>query len=228
MLPMDTSEVRLLHQDGQLLVVHKPAGWTIYHEDGVPKSQNLQFVCQDLFGQKLHPVHRLDRATCGIVVFATDGRWARELHEQFDRKSVKKKYLALVDGAVKKAQRIEIPLKDKSKRPQSAFTKITPKSLGDIADNQLTLVELDPETGRFHQLRKHCKLIGHVIVGDSLYGKEKLNQLVFAGDLKSRLMLSAVSLSFSHPRNKKELRINDIPDISFNDVLKAAGIKIGR
>lgn len=218
---MAAGELRLLHQDAQLLVVHKPTGWTIYSEDGVSKDQHLQPICQDLFAQKLFPVHRLDRATCGIVVFATDGRWARELHEQFAGRRVSKTYLALVEGAVAKAQRIDIALKEKGKGEQSALTNLKIKKKGILAEIPVTLVELTPETGRFHQLRKHCKLIGHPIIGDSTYGKEKSSLEIFKEKKAMRLMLSAVGLNFSHPRTRKELRIVDTPDASFTDLLSA-------
>lgn len=222
---MAAGELRLLQQDGQLLVVHKPAGWTIYAEDGVPKTQHLQSICEDLFGQKLYPVHRLDRATCGIVLFAKDGRWAREMQEQFARRKVSKIYLALVEGKVNRNQKINIPLKEKGKGEQSAETSLVIKKSGFIEGREVTLVELAPTTGRFHQLRKHCKLIGHPIVGDKIYaaGKGEEND---ARQKEFRLMLSAVELRFTHPRTKKEFRIKDTPDQEFVDVLGLAKIRI--
>jgi len=213
--------LRLLYQDGQLLIVHKPAGWTIYAEDGVPKDQHLQSVCEDLFAQKLFPVHRLDRGTCGIVVFATDGRWARELHEQFSGRRVDKTYLALVEGEIKKTQRIDIALKEKGKGEQSALTVLKPRKSSILHGEPVTLVELHPETGRFHQLRKHCKLIGHALIGDTTYGRRsgKINE-------GERLMLSAIGLNFSHPRTRKELKIVDTPDSEFVALAKTAGLSV--
>jgi tRNA pseudouridine65 synthase len=223
---MTSGELRLLQQDAQLLVVHKPAGWTMYAEDGVSKDLHLQPICQDLFMQKLFPVHRLDRATCGIVIFATDGRWARELHEQFAGRKISKTYLALVEGSLDKPRCIDIALKEKGKGEQSAVTNVKVKKKGNLAGMPVTLLELTPETGRFHQLRKHCKLIGHPIIGDTIYGKEKTNQLVSNHVKNLRLMLSAVGLKFSHPRTRKEMRIVDTPDVEFVELLKAAKISL--
>lgn len=223
---MSAGELRLLHQDDQLLIVHKSAGWTIYAEDGVPKAQHLQVVCEDLFGQKLFPVHRLDRATCGIVVFATDGRWAREMQEQFSRRKISKTYLALVEGRIQKSRSIDIPLKEKGKGEQSALTILSAKKSGRLGDSDVTLVELSPQTGRFHQLRKHCKLIGHPIVGDKTYGGQQIKSQESDKKKDVRLMLSAVELKFLHPRTKRELRIKDTPDSSFVEILQQARIKI--
>ena len=222
---MASGELRLLQQDGQLLIVHKPAGWTIYAEDGVPKSQHLQHVCQDLFGQKLFPIHRLDRATCGIVVFATDGRWAREMQEQFAKRKVTKIYSALIEGNLRKSQTINIALKEKGKGEQSASTLIVPKKTGILNGLEVTLVDLTPHTGRFHQLRKHCKLLGHPIIGDKLYANQKkVSSNPEQNEL--RLMLSAVELRFFHPRTKKEIRIKDSPDFEYTEILKQAKIRI--
>jgi tRNA pseudouridine65 synthase len=224
---MKTEEMRLIHQDPQILVVHKPSGWTVYHEEGVPKSQQLQAVCKEMLTEDVHPVHRLDRATCGLVVLAGAGRWARVMQEQFSGREVKKTYFGLVYGDFKGSKKIDMKLREKGKGEQQAISQIKSKSQGKLGEFPVTLVELIPETGRFHQLRKHCKEIGHPIVGDSLYGfSHQDKQLKEICDI--RLMLSAVALSFAHPRTNKQLKFSDTPDRSFVDILELSGIKLGR
>lgn len=216
---------RLLHHDSQILVVHKPAGWTIYAEDGVPKGQYLQPQCEEMFGQKFFPVHRLDRATCGIVVFAGDGRWAKELQQQFNGRSVKKKYLALVEGRLQKEQKIELELKEKGRGTLSATTIVKPLKSSELASVPVTLIQAQPQTGRFHQVRKHCRLVGLPIVGDKLYGRIETSQILVRNGKEARLMLSATGLEFAHPRTKKQLKFIDTPDASFSEILEMIGLK---
>ncbi len=215
--------MRLVYQDQQILIVHKPSGWTIYAEDGVPKSRQLHAVCSDMLMEDLHPVHRLDRPTCGLVVFANSGRWARLLQEQFAGREVKKAYQAVVHGHLTGSQKIDIKLREKGKGEQSAVSNLKAIGKGMLNQMPVTLVELSPETGRFHQLRKHCKLIGHPIVGDGQYGFSHQDKQI-AEQIPLRLMLSAVKLSFEHPKAKKPLMFTDTPDNSFLQVLEAAGL----
>lgn len=217
--------MRLIYQDQQILVVHKPSGWTIYEEQGVPKEYQLHAVCTSMLMEDLHPVHRLDRPTCGLVVFAGSGRWARLLQEQFMGREVKKTYQALVHGHIDGSRKIDIKLKEKGKGEQTAVSNIKSLTKGSLAGFPVTLLELMPETGRYHQLRKHCKLIGHPIVGDSQYGLTEQDKKI-ADNLQLRLMLTAIKLSFSHPKSKRLLNLEDTPDQSYLNVLQAAGLDL--
>ncbi|MDO8926876.1 MAG: RluA family pseudouridine synthase [Sideroxyarcus sp.] len=186
----------LIYQDDSLLVVNKPAGMLAVPGRGEDKQDCLSARLQQTFPDAL-VVHRLDMATSGLIVFARGAGMQRRLSLVFQEREVSKRYLAIVSGVLEReAGEISLPLSsDWPNRPRQMVNHTQGKPsltryhlLGMESGN--SRVELEPVTGRTHQLRVHLAAICHPILGDALYG-----------DAASapRLLLHACSLSFNHP-----------------------------
>ena len=210
--------LEILFQDDYLVVVNKPAGMLV-HRSWLDR-QETQFVMQtlrDQIGQHVYPVHRLDRPTSGVLLFALNSEVANLLCQQFEHQQVEKSYLAVVRGYLQGAGEVDYPLKVKldkiadkftqeDKQPQSAVTFYQgleivemPYALGRYATCRYSLVRLVPKTGRKHQLRRHMKHIFHPILGDTQYGDLHQNRLLSEKTGCSRLMLHAETLQIVHP-----------------------------
>lgn len=211
----------ILFEDNVLIVVNKPAGLVVHpaagHHSGTLVNA-LLYHCPDLegIGGEKRPgiVHRLDKDTSGLLVVAKNGECHEHLSRQFKERSVEKQYLAIVAGVpVTSSGEINLPVgrhpterKKMSvvgKRGRTAYTLWRIKErFGSAA-----LLEVTLKTGRTHQIRVHCRAIGHCIIGDPIYGPAKGFKQSARSDpaltsvLKTanRQMLHAAQLSFIHP-----------------------------
>jgi tRNA pseudouridine65 synthase len=208
----------ILYLDQYLVAIDKPAGMLV-HRSFLDKHETL-FVMQTLrnqLGQHVFPVHRLDRPTSGVLVFALSSEMARLLTEQHQQESWQKFYLAIVRGYVKAPLLLDYPLYEQldkiadkqanqHKAAQDARTALWPLAqvelpiaVGRYPAARYSLVALQPLTGRKHQLRRHLAHLRHPIVGDTSHGDGKHNQL-FAKNLSAqRLMLVSKRLHIRHP-----------------------------
>lgn len=191
-----SSALELIYRDDYLLVVSKPAGLLAVPGRGADKQDCLSARLLRKFPDSLI-VHRLDMATSGLMVFARGISMQRRLSHMFSHREVEKRYVAVVAGTLEpESGEIYLPIAaDWPNRPLRKIDADTGKPsltryhvLGHDADS--TRVELEPVSGRTHQLRIHMAAIGHPILGDALYGN--------AGSAP-RLMLHASSLGFTHP-----------------------------
>jgi len=181
--------------DEHLLIVDKPAGLLSVPGRGEDKQDCLSARIQQVFPNAL-VVHRLDMATSGLMVFARGEAMQRELSRMFREREVTKRYVALVAGVLENEfGEIDLPLiVDWPNRPRSKVDhelgkpSLTRYRLLGIEGGD-SRVELEPITGRTHQLRLHLASIGHPIIGDTLY----------EGRSAERLMLHATRLAFNHP-----------------------------
>ncbi|MCB9759708.1 MAG: RluA family pseudouridine synthase [Alphaproteobacteria bacterium] len=179
---------RVLFTDGDLYAVAKPAGWPVHPNDG-HDDDLLGWLRRSVPGSEaLAPVHRLDLATSGLVLFAKSAERRAQLAATFARGEVLKTYLAVVHGRARSKGVVQRALKDGRRgRPLRAITRYRRVSLL----GSFTLVELNPSTGRKHQLRRHMQGIGHPIVGDPRYGPATFRPVpAFPG----RLWLHAATL----------------------------------
>lgn len=213
-----TAPLPILFRSEHLVAVCKPAGLLVHRSslDSADTQSAAQLLRRQL-DQPVHAVHRLDKGTSGVLLFALDARTARTLSDAFESGAVAKTYHAIVRGWPADAGMIDHPLKREDEtgtrtqrrvQVQDALTRyktlerftlpITdtrPDGL-QFAHTRFALVELQPVTGRRHQLRRHMKHIAHPIVGDATHGKGPLNRAV-AGYLGiSRLWLHASRLEF--------------------------------
>lgn len=193
---MSVSAAELIYCDDSLLVANKPAGLLAVPGRGADKQDCLSARLQKEFPDAL-VVHRLDMATSGLMVFARGAAMQSRLSQIFREREVQKRYIAVVAGRVAPAGEIDLPLLvDWPSRPkqkvdcESGKPSLTRyRLLAHDAETDTSRLELEPVTGRTHQLRVHLAAIGHPIIGDALY----------AGRAAERLLLHAQSLSFAHP-----------------------------
>jgi len=198
----------LIYQDDFLLVANKPAGLLAVPGRGADKQDCLSSRLQLEFPDAL-VVHRLDMATSGLMMFARGAEMQKLLSLMFEEREVEKRYVAVVAGKlVPETGEVNLPIAaDWPNRPlrvidaelgKPSLTRY--RALGLEAGN--TRVELEPVTGRTHQLRVHMKAIGHPILGDALYGN---------ADSAPRLMLHAAMLKLLHPVTRAHLHFVDAP-----------------
>lgn len=156
-------------------------------------------ILRDQIGQLVHVIHRLDRPTTGVLLFATDREAARAMHRAFENHEVRKVYWAVVSGhpACERWICREPIRKDGHAVERSAETEFRVLKL---LRRRLALVEAIPKTGRFHQIRRHLLHAGHPIVGDYRYaGIELCEKLGLRLGTETRMLLQAKSLRFRHP-----------------------------
>jgi 23S rRNA pseudouridine1911/1915/1917 synthase len=198
--------LKVIYEDEYLAVVHKPAGILVsgnnFKTIANALAQNLKRSNQE-DSTLAQTVHRLDYATTGLLLVGKTSSSIRELNLLFKNKEIDKKYYAICIGQLNREGTISTDIDNK---PSLSHFKLL-NTVASARFKHLSLLELNPKTGRRHQLRKHLFSIGNPILGDKDYGIEKL---ILNG---KGLYLHAHSLNFIHPITKKPLCIvDDIPD----------------
>jgi tRNA pseudouridine65 synthase len=193
----------ILFQDDALVAVAKPAGLAVHRGTAHDRVVVLTLV-RDRLGRHVYPVHRLDRATSGVVVLALSPGVARRVQERFAAGEVEKRYLALVRGIPPEAGVIDHPV------PRAPGGSRVPavtefRRLGVF--ERYALVEAVPRTGRLHQIRRHFKHLSHPLIGDVRYGKGEHNRLFRERFGLHRLALHALMIAFAHPEDGRPLAI---------------------
>lgn len=232
----------VLYQDEHLIAVNKPAGWLVYRS--WLDRHETKFVMQtvrDRIGQHVFTVHRLDRPTSGVLLMALSSEVARLLSQQFERHEVQKTYHAVVRGYVLEAGTIDYALTqeldkladkhaDPDKGPQPAVSHYRPLArvempvaIGRYATSRYSLVELQPETGRKHQLRRHMAHIRHPIIGDTAHGDLRQNRGMAQHFACPRLMLHASHLQLNHPITGEKLPISAPWDATWQGLMSQFG-----
>ena len=235
---LQLENLSVIYQDEYMVAIHKPAGLLV-HRSPIDK-QETQFAVQlteETIGQKVYPIHRLDKATSGLLLFALDSTTARNLSDQFMNHTIQKTYLAICRGWVDNSGYIEHALKykrdkiaEKMKReqlePQSAETAYktlctvnVDHTIGRYKQQRYSLLELQPKTGRKHQLRRHMNHINHPIIGDTKYGDRHHNHFFNEWLGQHRLYLAATQLQFLHPKTSEPITIKCSLENSFQYAL---------
>ncbi|WP_449286511.1 pseudouridine synthase [Marinobacter sp. PE14] len=227
----------ILYRDDYLLIVHKPAGLLV-HRSPIDKHETefaLQYARALNGGQHVYPVHRLDRPTSGILMFARDSDTARSLGLAMMAGEVAKTYLAMVRGWPPEHGEIDYPLREEpedrrlkgEEQPvrdaltcyRTLATTEIPVEIEKYPSSRYAVVELEPKTGRKHQLRRHMKHINHPIIGDANHGRGRHNRYFAERFGQGRLMLAATRMAFRHPVSGKPMTISAAPEASFLEVL---------
>lgn len=226
-----------LYRDEALLVVHKPAGLLV-HRSPIDRHETefaLQYARALNGGAHVYPVHRLDRPTSGILVFARDPETARTMGMAMMAGQVHKTYLAMVRGWPAATGDIDYPLREEPEdrrrkgeeqplreartRFRTLATTEIPVAIETYPSSRYAVVELYPETGRKHQLRRHMKHISHPIIGDANHGRGRHNRYFAERFGQGRLMLAATGIEFTHPVTGAPVTITSAPEASFLQVL---------
>lgn len=242
---MDEQEsLEILYQDEYIVAINKPSNLLV-HRSWIDKDET-RFAIQilrDQIGQYIYPVHRLDKPTSGVLLFALSKEVARTLSEQIQEGLFKKEYLAVVRGYTDEKGEIDYALKEEldkmtdakasvDKEAQEAITSYEklsqvelPFAVGRYQTTRYSLLRLTPQTGRKHQLRRHMKHILHPIVGDTKYGRHEHNVFFREKYNAHRLLLHASKLSILHPISQKNLVFEADLDEVFRNVIKECGLE---
>lgn len=205
-------QIDVIYRDERIIAVTKPSGMVVHRGWGQDAVTAHDLVRDQIIGTRIHAVHRLDRGTSGVLIFALDPHTAREIQAQMDSGRVVKRYIALVRGPMREGCLLDHPVPAREGEARvDAVTEFEPID----HSGRWSLVEARPQTGRLHQIRRHLKHLNHPIVGDVRYGKGDINRMFREEYGLCRLALHAYSFSLFHPNEEAlELRSPIPKDLS--------------
>jgi tRNA pseudouridine65 synthase len=232
-VPEELTLCDIIYNDSDLVVIDKPAG-TIIHTNRFTRAEKpLLTMLAGLLETEVYSVHRLDRGTSGVMVFARNPFAARALSRQFERSTVEKTYIALTRGHLNASVEIDHALTERgtgraataSSRARPLENGVLPVPLGRYGETWLSLVEMELFTGRRHQARRHLHHLSHPVIGDTRYGDRDYNRY-FARRFGNRLYLRSLGLAFRHPRTGLRLQASIGLPRSWAPVLTAAAMQV--
>jgi len=203
--------LEIVYEDAQYVAINKPNGLLVHRTRIAEEKKEFALqLLRDQLGYHLYPVHRLDRGTSGVLLFAKSPEAAAPLVNTFKAREAGKTYFAIVRGYTPEAETIDNPIRPdkdhKTKAPQDAVTHYSrlatielPIPVGRYDTSRYSLVKVKPETGRMHQIRKHFAHIRHYIVGDKRHGDWRHNRMFLEELQSAALLLHAAELIFEHP-----------------------------
>lgn len=209
-----------LFEDEHFIAIDKPPGFHVHPpENGlwkVPRSKICLYLVRDQLKNYVYPIHRLDAATGGVLIFGKSSVAASQMQTLIKNQTIEKKYLAVIRGHIEESLVIDRPLKsDSSDQLLPSQTLI--KRCGQIelpfavgkrhASARYSLIDVEPKTGRFHQIRRHCAAQAHPIIGDIMHGDSYHNRFFRETMAIPGLLLHSYQLTFKHPFTEQELTI---------------------
>ncbi len=219
---MNAAPLRILYLDEYLVAIDKPAGMIVHPgRDEDPPERIAMKRVRDELGQNVYVLHRLDRPTSGVLIFARDKRTCGIVQQDFEQRRVEKTYLAAVCGTAPEEWLCETPLRKCPEDPvlpaRTHFRRIaTAAGFPGGPGLGLSLLEASPFTGRFHQIRRHLLEAGLPIVGDYRYaGSDRCNELGAILGTGTRMLLQAKVLRLIHPWSGEPLAIEAPADPDF-------------
>ena len=231
--------LEILYQDEYIVAINKPSGLLV-HKSPIDKNET-QFALQllrDQIGQYVYPIHRLDKPTSGVLLFALSAEIIQIMSEFFRTHEVQKEYITVVRGYTKEEEFIDYPLKqmlDTKEQKKEGITKEAqeaqthyerlatvelPYSVSRYPVARYSLVKLLPKSGRKHQLRRHMKHVFHPIVGDTKHGRGEHNKLFREKFSCHRLLLHSHRVTFVHPVSKEKIVIEAGVDEMFKKMFE--------
>ncbi|QRQ99481.1 pseudouridine synthase [Dyadobacter sandarakinus] len=227
--------LEIIFQDDHLVAVNKPHGLLVHRSPIAMDADEFAVqLLRDQLGRKVYPVHRLDRKTAGVLLFALSEYMNSTMQVKFATGEISKTYHAIVRGSTDDSGDIDYPLKKEDGTIQEAFTSYltlqrTEVSIpfGKHSTSRYSLVQLKPQTGRMHQLRKHMAHIFHPIIGDRPYGCNKQNRLFKEQFQMESMMLHATALDFLHPLTQAPVHIQAGYQPEFRRTLSALNLSNG-
>lgn len=201
----------ILYQDDHLVAINKPTGYFVHRSALDPKAPVVMQQLRDQLGQRVYPVHRLDRATSGVLLFALNKFTADQCMQAFQNRRIEKQYLLVARGYTEDEGVIDYPLARHQQAPErEAITHYQtlarceqPWAIGRYPTSRYSLVLARPKTGRHHQLRRHFAHIRHPIVGDTTHGEGRHNRAFREHFGIHRMLLHACTLQFSEIASKR-------------------------
>lgn len=205
----------VLYQDDHYVAVDKPSGIFVHPTRLGPREPNCMSRLGMQLGRPVYTIHRLDRATSGVLLFALSSEAARKMCVLFEKRRIRKEYLAVVRGFAPETGRIDHPLrKHRKKSAAEAVTDFARMGTAEIQEPvgrhetaRFSLIRAVPQTGRMHQIRRHMAHISHPVLGDTRYGDGAQNRFLRARFGMNRLALMAARLAFLHPYTREGIAV---------------------
>ena len=213
--------LEILYQDEYMVVINKPNGLLVHR---TKLAANVRIaalnILRDQLGRIVHPVHRLDRKTSGVLVFSFEKETTKRLQAILASEGSVKDYTAIVRGYFPEQLLVDYPLTNEKGKQQSAITRFClldttelDVPLGQHNTSRYSLIKAFPKTGRMHQIRKHCNHLRHPIIGDRPHGCNKQNRLFKEKWRLENLLLHASKLKIKHPYSHQDLVLEaNFPD----------------
>ncbi len=237
-MPVEKPILEIIYEDDFYICINKPAG-VLVHKTNLAKDETELLAIQilrDQIGQKVYPLHRIDRPTSGALLFSKSSEAASKLQPLFPTEEVKKYYLCVVRGYMaEKHGVIDQPLKKKLYGElQDALTSYWSISEAEIPysssprypTSRYSLLKVYPHTGRMHQIRRHLAHDRHYVIGDSTHGDNKQNNFFRSHFEMNNLLLHAWQLQFIHPYSQALVKIEAGLPEHFNKMIAALGLKL--
>jgi len=208
----------VLYEDNYIIAVNKPNNVLVHHSKMANNARDEKTLVQlvlELTGKKYYPIHRLDRKTSGIVLFAKDKKDVAIFQNLFLNNEIQKTYYGIVRGFTPTALTIDTDVKGRdSEVYKTALTHLNTLKNKELAipvqpyeQSRYSLVKLSPKTGRLHQLRIHMNKINHPLIGDPKYGDRFHNRMFIKEFNRDKLFLHAKAIEFKHPFTNEEIHI---------------------
>ncbi len=223
--------LNVLYRDEWVVAVNKPSGVHVHATRLSPGEVSLLPRVRDYMGHWVWPVHRLDRGTSGVVLFACSREAAGEFTRLFREQTVDKRYLGVVRGVPEATGRIDHPVRhDNGVVSRPAITDFrclaaaeVAGPVGRYATGRYALVDIRPRSGRRHQIRRHFHHISHPLIGDTTYGDGRHNRFFRERFGIQRLLLVALELDFVHPVTRQRIHLAAPPADEFREVCVCLG-----
>lgn len=222
----------ILYEDDDLIAINKPHGLLVHRSSiAANVSEFALQLLRDQIQQIVFPAHRLDRKTGGVLLFSRNREMDSLTQQLFANNQISKIYWAIVRGYTDDEGTIDYPLRKENGVLQDAVTHYRTISRTEInipfgkhATSRYSFVEVKPQTGRMHQIRKHLAHIFHPIIADRPHGCNKQNKLWKEQFAMETMMLHARALTFKHPRTLQEINIEAPPLPEFMRVRQISGL----
>jgi tRNA pseudouridine65 synthase len=232
----------IIYRDDYMVAINKPSGLLV-HRSNIDRHETrfaLQLL-RDQLGQYVYPVHRLDKPTSGLLIFALSSDIAKTLSSEFSNQNIEKTYLAIVRGWCEERGTVDHPLKEQfdkmsgkqkidqvpAKDAITHFKRLATVELPFEVDrypkSRYSLVEAYPVNGRKHQIRRHFKHISHPVIGDAKHGKSLHNRFFQSQFNCHRLMLACTQMKLTHPLTGEPITLNAPLDATFCHVIHNLG-----
>lgn len=224
------NELSIVYRDDHCIAVYKPAGIAVHRSPLHGERHVVLQQLRDQIGRRVYPVHRLDRGTAGLLLFALTPAAARSLQQQFQRREAHKTYLAVVRGYTADHGCIDYALKGPDDVRRDAITGYCRLATVELdmpvrpyATTRYSLLQVRPRSGRHHQIRRHMAHVRHPLIGDSTHGDNHHNRAFRQRFGVYRLMLVAIELVLRHPAQDRRLHLRANPDAGFAGICAALG-----
>lgn len=206
-------DLQILFQDDFLVAINKPNGLLVHRSPIAKDAEEFAIqLLRDQLNRHVQPLHRLDRKTSGVLLFGLDKNIEAPLNAAFTNGEIEKHYYAIVRGFAPEEGIIDYPLKRDDGKVQEAVTHFKRLATTQIelasgkhTTSRYSLVDVNPKTGRMHQIRKHFAHIFHPIIGDRPHGCNKQNKIFKDKWAMDTMMLHARELSFVHPITEEKI-----------------------